>query len=752
MDTVPSSNSGRARLCVLPFIVCFLSAPRVAGAQSVDAEATSAGGDSSAAYLAEPVVGLVLSGGGARGFSHLGVLKVIEEVGLPVHVITGTSMGAAVGGIYASGFSADSLEKIALQTDWERIFRESLRRGYQGSARPLRDEEFIASFTLNGTKVALPEGLVSGQLLSMELFRLTMPVHDIEDFGQLPIPFAAMAVDLETGEAVRLDEGYLPMAIRASIAMPSVFTPVRIDGRLYTDGGVMRSLAAEDARAMGAELVICVDASVPLEPVDELETFVDILNQSISFHVRDRLEEQKQLCDLVITPVLDDIEILDFGKAGEAIQLGEDAAWEALPRLKALIKVAGHPAKPHRFVPVSPQSLRVREIHVEGVRPKYQRQVRTALRFEPPARLTVDDLEEAILRVHDTRLFSLVTYRVVETASGGVSLVIEPQLAQRQALGVGLRYDSDLKTVALLSASFGNQLPMGPRYEFDVRLGENFWVGAAYVKPLIPRRWIWLRGDARISWSSIELFGTDGDATSMRRIQASEAKLLVGLSLSDAAILSAGLRAEHHETGDAIGSDPLTQGPGNLVGATAQLRIGKLDQVELSSGGYQLMLSSNLLTSFSRTRLALTAFNGRFRRPMGRGISLIGRGVLAHVDGTEIPPHYRLYLGGTFAPLPYDDRQATFFGYDVQAFSGSTMQAYTLGLQFSLPRASFVRLSGNAGRMHTDHSLLRDTDGFRYGFGLELGSRTVVGPVKVALTGPDPNGPYEFAVALGYAF
>ncbi|HET7457077.1 MAG TPA: patatin-like phospholipase family protein, partial [Gemmatimonadaceae bacterium] len=283
-----------------------------------------------------PTVALVLSGGSAKAFAHIGVLKVVEQVGLPVDLVTGTSMGGIVGGLYAIGYTPAMLERVALGTDWDGVFQGAARRDQLRPAQKLGDGRWVLTFPIRGGRVRLPAGLVPRQRVDDVLTRLTWSVPDARDFRAFPIPFAAVATDLETGESVRLDHGVLSDALQASMALPGVFAPMKLDGHSYVDGGVARNLPAQDARDMGATVVVCVDVSDPLLPADSLESAADVLLQTITFQMQRSNEAQRKLCDVLITPDITGLPATSFTKAAVWIARGEAAAEAVRPRLREI--------------------------------------------------------------------------------------------------------------------------------------------------------------------------------------------------------------------------------------------------------------------------------------------------------------------------------------------------------------------------------------------------------------------------------
>jgi NTE family protein len=288
-----------------------------------------------------PRIGLVLSGGGARGAAHIGVLKVLEENHVPVDAIAGTSMGAVVGGLYASGLSAADIERVMTSVDWQDAFRDRPARKDLNFRRKLEDQNFLVKFPLGlkGRKFRLPRGLVQGQKMTQILRGLTLPVAQIQNFDDLAIPFRAIATDIVTGDRVILDRGDLTTAMRASLSAPGVFAPVESDGRLLVDGGLSSNLPIDVARQMGVDVLIVVDCGFPLLERGKLDSVATVTQQMLAILVRHNATEQRKSLtdrDVVIDPALGDFSSLDFTEHERAMKIGEQAARGVTERLAAL--------------------------------------------------------------------------------------------------------------------------------------------------------------------------------------------------------------------------------------------------------------------------------------------------------------------------------------------------------------------------------------------------------------------------------
>ncbi|HGM5579537.1 TPA: patatin-like phospholipase family protein [Pseudomonas putida] len=293
-----------------------------------------------------PKVGLVLSGGAARGLAHIGVLKALEEQGVHIDAIAGTSMGAVVGGLYASGYSIEELEHLARTLDWQQALSDAPPRKDVPFRRKQDDRDFLVkqklSFRDDGS-LGLPLGVIQGQNLSLLLESKLAHTADIRDFDKLPIPFRAVATDIASGEKVVFRRGHLPQVVRASMSIPAVFAPVELDGRLLVDGGMVDNIPVDVVREMGVDMAIVVDIGTPLRSRKQLATVVDVLNQSITLMTRRNSEEQLASLhrdDILVQPALASFGVTDFGRAQDMIDAGYRAT-RALDARLAVLRQAG---------------------------------------------------------------------------------------------------------------------------------------------------------------------------------------------------------------------------------------------------------------------------------------------------------------------------------------------------------------------------------------------------------------------------
>ena len=275
-----------------------------------------------------PKIGLALSGGGARGAAHIGVLKVLEELRVPVHCVAGTSMGSIVGGGFAAGATPDEMQRLVTETDWNDVFVDRPPRSEIAIRRKLDDYKnlFAPEFGLRDGTLLLPKGLVAGVSIESLIRKLTEPAAAVGDFGRLPVPFRAVATDIESGEAIILSRGSLTQALRASMAVPGAISPVEIDGRLLVDGGIANNLPIDQVREMCADVIIAVNIQTPPLTRAEITSALTIVVQLINFLGKDNVDRQLKSLgprDVLIQPDLGDISAGSFDRAREAIKIGE---------------------------------------------------------------------------------------------------------------------------------------------------------------------------------------------------------------------------------------------------------------------------------------------------------------------------------------------------------------------------------------------------------------------------------------------
>lgn len=434
----------------------------------------------SAQDASSPKLGLTLSGGGAKGLAHIGVLRVLEKNGIFPDYVSGTSMGSIVGGLYSIGYTPEQLKALATSLDWTSYFNDSYARNYLPIDERSKADRYQLSFALEDGKLKIPRGLIGGKKILTLLTGLTTCVHHQESFDEFYRPFRCVATDLETGEAYVFSEGPLRKGIRASMSIPSAFDPLQYDDRLLVDGLLARNLPVEDVKAMGAEVVIAVDVGDPLYARDELNSVLRVLEQTSSYVMVESTEKQQRLADWIIDPDLSDYSTLSYDATDALILQGERAAREALPALQAYLDSIGWQAQP---IPDRPKCKRdsfyITAVAYLAADTSTNKTLRQLLGWQLPRIVTVQDLEEMTGVLYSSGFFSLVDYELRPQARGeGYLLALDAEPTPNIYVRGSLNYDIDFNAAILVNVSVRNQLGSGSLLSGDLRISEypGFWL------------------------------------------------------------------------------------------------------------------------------------------------------------------------------------------------------------------------------------------------------------------------------------
>ncbi|MFM7065742.1 MAG: patatin-like phospholipase family protein, partial [Gammaproteobacteria bacterium] len=379
-----------------------------------------------------PRIALVLSGGGARGLAHVGVLKVLERERVPVDLIVGTSMGAIVGGLYASGMRASEIERELLAVRWDEVFAARVERRELPERRKDQDLEMSASLELGWRdgELRVPQAAVSSRGLETLLRRYTLPVRAITDFDRLPIPFRAVATDMESGEQVELSSGDLAIALRSSMSVPGVFAPIERDGRILGDGGLVNNLPVDIARRLGADVVLAVNVGTPVAGRETLGSVIGLTAQMINILTEQNVQRSIAALtaqDLLIRPDLQKLSASDFDKVARFIERGQSSAEAVSPRLAGWsLSAEDHAAWQRQTQPPPAPPVRLSFVELEGSdlvnaqRLNSQLQSRSGQAFDPAM------AERDTRRLAASGDFLRVDYRLVQRPEGdGLVLEVE---------------------------------------------------------------------------------------------------------------------------------------------------------------------------------------------------------------------------------------------------------------------------------------------------------------------------------------
>ena len=450
---------------------------------------------------AGPRIGLALSGGGARGVAHIGVLKVLEELRVPVHCVTGTSMGSIVGGAYASGRSPADLERVVLATDWDAVFSDRPPREEISSRRKLDDYKtlFAPEFGFRDGGLVLPKGIIAGVTIEAYFRALADPSVGVVSFQQLLIPFQAIATDIATGEAVVLDRGSVAQAMRASMAIPGAIAPVEIEGRLLVDGGISNNLPIDQARKLCGDVVIAVNISTPPLKREEITSALSVTGQLVNLLGLENVARQLKSLgerDVLIAPELGDITSGSFDRARDALRIGEEAARKMTDSLRRY-SLSPEQYQALRERQISERAERkglgaVDEIRFEGLTRTNPEVLHKLVHSKPGEELAEVKVGEDLRRIFGRGDFESIGYRIDEEAGKRV-MVITPQEKSwgpaylRFGLGLATDFQGESVVSVLLQHRQTWLNRRGGEWLNEVKLGTNNSFFTEFYQPIDER-------------------------------------------------------------------------------------------------------------------------------------------------------------------------------------------------------------------------------------------------------------------------
>lgn len=545
------------------------------------------------AAAAAPRTGLVLAGGGALGFAHVGVLQVLEREGVKIDYVAGTSMGAIVGAGVASGMTAEELEQFISATDWDALFRESAnRRTLPYRMKPGHNHEILGDVKLGiaGGKLLTPTGAIQGVNILAALQKLYRNSAGDMDFNSLPIPYRAIAADIETGEAVILSRGDVALAARASMSVPGVFSPVEIDGRLLVDGGIANNLPVDVVRNMGADRLIVVELKADLKKRDDLRTPLDISGQIISLLLAQNTRTQIDSLgaeDLLILPELKGFSPTDFKYHRDLIARGEEAAQRVIEQIRKFSTPAIE-----RQVPIRATTFRVKSIEIVNNSTIIEERIRSRILIREGELFDFERAEASVRELVNTGHFANVRYEL-EERENRVRFVVEekPWLAQYLRVGFSLQDDFEGNSAYSMAAAIRvNRLnDYGAQFDFETEVGFTPRVWGELYQPLSPDS-PWFMAAAG-GWSDQPLFLADLEdifAKYQRRRFGGE--LRFGRELDELGEFFIGAERYLGEVNRKIGSGDLPESEYDVGSLLAGVAVDTLDDIDFPKEGVRVVI------------------------------------------------------------------------------------------------------------------------------------------------------------------
>jgi NTE family protein len=404
--------------------------------------------------ILRPKVAVVLSGGGAKGFAHIGVLKVLEEEGIPIDIIVGTSMGGIIGGLYSIGYSANDLQQMALSQNWPELLSDNVSRIDLDQVSRINRQRYVLALPLSdGEKVSMQSGLIKGHNILNLFCGLTSGIPESAKFSEFPISFACVGTNLLTGEEVLLNEGFLPRAMFATMAIPGAFMPVEYDSLLLIDGGVVNNFPSDIAKKMGADIIIGVDVTDDTYPEDNI-TINTVMGQLISFYTLKKNPENRKLCDLLICPDVSAYNVMSFQESSidSLISHGIVSAAHYTDKIREIKSENELLSKKISTELITKKELEIHDISFSGKYSTSEKSLKDNLKLEIPGKYTSSDIVKSINALYGTNNYKSIYFNLSgDKTKKNLNIILEE--GKSLDINVGLRINSKSATSIVLNST-----------------------------------------------------------------------------------------------------------------------------------------------------------------------------------------------------------------------------------------------------------------------------------------------------------
>lgn len=709
--------------------------------------------------LSRPTVGLVLSGGGAKGFAHIGVIKVIEEAGLPIDYIGGTSMGSIIGGLYAMGYSPEAMIQLVKEQNWNAIMSDAIPQKYISIDDKLLDRHYLATFPFRNKKIQMKSAIYDGEMINLLLARLTSPVYKIRNYNELPIPFLCVAADIENAEAYEMTKGCLQRSIRASMSIPFYFAPVELDGRLLIDGGLRNNFPVPNVREKGVDIIIGVDVQRDFHKKDELASMAIIMDQIIAMADIDAYTKAKEDTDIYIKPELAKIGMMDFNLYDTIITLGEIAARQKLPQLKRLAdsirNIQDYKIERPDVKPLD--SVYVVDLKIESASEESSSFVRKSFAKNYPAIMSINDIETSIMRIYATGYYKHIWYEF-KPAAKGVYLVLHCQEKEEESVSIAAHYDTDYGIGILANVTLKNVLnfPKRSTLSADINIAEDPYFKLRLHSNVSQR----YKYGTDISVISLFMNQYDGKViNNSYSVQDNKLDLFMEYTPALEQQFRLGMVANYVHLRDNLVHVVDADNYDFIAHAYINYHVDNEDSPTYASHGWKLNINAKYVmpvieiedgTRMRNSFVVRCDFDGAIA--MGEKNSLkLGATLGTSIGENELPLSYQFFLGGQ-SHMKYFDNIISFDGLRFTQLYGSHMAVGKISWQYNFYRDVYAIVNFNGGYVSENYDSWFSDDNFALGYGLTLGMNTKAGPIEVSLMSSNKSSGLLGFLNVGYWF
>ena len=746
-----------------------------------------------------PTVALVLSGGGAKGLAHIGVIRYVESLGIPVDMVLGTSMGGLIGGLYALGYDVDQMEALVKSIDWNWVFTDRVSRKYVSYSDTKYKEKYLLSIPFYYEKDyynmkladeyrfddlkrheafnigadnshslemlrrnllgSLPSGFVYGQNVSNLISSLTVGYQDSISFSDLPVPYACVAADMVSGKAKIWHSGKINTAMRSTMSIPGVFAPVRTDGMVLVDGGLRDNYPTALARDMGADIIIGVDLSQQRRAYVDVNNIGDIVGQGVDMLGRDAYERNVNIPDVKIKPQLRGFGMMSFDTA--SIDTIKVRGYEAAVAQDSLLREVASKTRVGYSKSIKPSaygfetdSLVLADVEIKGVLPREEELLEKRLDLKFGQKISKEDLNDIVAKIYGTQSYDYVTYELLGD-SEPFKLVLNCRKGPVHQLGLGVRADTEEIVSVLLNLGLNAHKLHGHIYDFSAKISANPYAQFhwSYDLPKIPT----VNAKASIRWTNLNMLNFGNNNLSLSYLSAKQEVFLSNIKWNQFDI-KAGIRNEvfdirNIKSSQILGDYDLNHLNNDYLSLYLDARTDTFDD------GYFPTRGVNAGVSYAWTFAAFPYHSRNFQIlqadaktvvPIGEIFAFIPSFNLRFLIGDDIPVAYFNAVGGSL-PGRYVDQQMPFLGVTNLHAMKNMLTIYRADLRFKLAKNHYVTGTVNYAR---DCDALKD---YAYGPGyfgaaLEYSFDTIFGPLSANVHWSDITGKVGFYLSAGYNF
>ncbi|MDR3273688.1 MAG: patatin-like phospholipase family protein [Flavobacteriaceae bacterium] len=702
-----------------------------------------------------PKVGLVLSGGGAKGFAHIEVLEALEKAGVRIDYIGGTSIGAIVGGLYAAGYSPSQIRQIIKKTDFTMLFIQEKERDFIPFFDKSYKEKYLVTIPFNNFKILLPSAISKGQGPLMLLTDLLAPVHQIKDFSQLPIPFFCIATNLENGEEEQLENGFLPLSILASGAFPTLVEPVKIGGKTLVDGGIVNNLPAKALKNKGMDIVIGVDLGAGLMKMEEMNSLIKIIDQIISYRINYKTDYERDYIDVLIRPDLKNYTVTDFNKMDSILLKGKIAAKKAFPKLEEIAKMQGYDTINRPRLKALPQNmyLFLNQLNIEGNTTYSDKYLRRKTNLYVPENTTVKKLSTGTTALYSTGNFNRVYYELSnnpDKESENVTFHLDEK--DNNSVKLGIHYDDVYKAGLLTNVTMNRLLLSNATVSLDVVFGNNF---RAYLNYFIDNGVLPSIGLN----STFNSFGFNYDEMKngeylIKRLQNFNQQVYLQSTLNEKYAVGGGMEYTYIKFSPFLGQTTkiFEKTNANFFNPYFYIQADTRDNSNFPSKGFKFNAVAKYIP-FSDTddfkEFYIVKGNFRYYIPLGKRLSVESEGFFG-TSFNNLPLQYKYFLGGYFEQdlCNFEKFLGLPFGYA----AGNHALSLFGGLKYRILKNHYARGYVNFANIEDEFI---DLQYFKYkysSYGIGYGYDSPFGPINLLYTYSTNQCKGVFSVALGYWF